>query len=71
MLIYARAKNQGFYNYTQIKGIYFDETFATIAKIESIRLLLAIACLLGFQLYQIDVKSAFMNGILNEKVYVD
>ena len=57
--------------YTQIEGIDFDETFALVAIIESIRLFLAIACLLGFKLYQMDVKSVFLNGILNEKVYVE
>ena len=41
---------------TQIEGIDFDETFAHVARIESIRLLLAFACLLGFKLFQMDVK---------------
>ena len=50
--------------YTQIEGINFDETFAPVARLESIRILLAIACYLKFKLYQIDVKSAFLNGIL-------
>ena len=44
----ARLVAQG---YTQIEGIDFDETFAPIARIESIRLLLAFACLLGFKLF--------------------
>jgi len=56
--------------YTQIEGIDFDETFAPVARLESIRILLSIACHLGFKLYQMDVKSAFMNGILQEEVYV-
>jgi hypothetical protein len=50
--------------YTQIEGVDFDETFAPVAHLESIRILLSIACHLGFKLYQIDVKSAFLNGIL-------
>src|ERR1044072_1473456 len=52
----ARLVAQG---YTQIKGVDFDETFAPVARLESIRLMLAVACLLNFKLYQMDVKSAF------------
>lgn len=47
--------------YTQVEGIDFDETFAPIARLESIRILLGIACNLNFKLYQMDVKSAFLN----------
>lgn len=50
--------------YTQIKGIDFEETFALIARLESIRILLSIACWLKFKLYQMDVNSEFLNGIL-------
>jgi len=57
--------------YSQIKGVDFDETFALVAKLESIRILLSIACHLGFKLYQMDVNSAFLNGILQEEVYVE
>jgi hypothetical protein len=57
--------------YTQIEGIDFDETFAPVARLESIRILLSFACHLGFKLYQMDVKSAFLNGILQEEVYVE
>jgi hypothetical protein len=57
--------------YTLIEGINFDETFAPIARLESIKILLSIACHLGFKLYQMDVKSAFLNGILQEEVYVE
>ena len=64
----ARLVAQG---YTQIEGIDFDETFALVARIESIRLLLAVACILNVKLYQMDVKSAFLNGILNKEVYVE
>ena len=64
----ARLVSQG---YTQIKGINFDETFAPIARIESIRLLLAVTCLLNLKLFHMDVKSVFLNEILNEKVYVE
>ncbi|CAJ2654309.1 unnamed protein product [Trifolium pratense] len=64
----ARLVAQG---YTQIEGVDFDETFAPVARLESIRLLLAVACILKFKLYQMDVKSAFLNGYLNEEVYVE
>ena len=54
--------------YTQVEGIDFDESFAPFAKLESIRILLSIACIMNFKLYQMDVKSAFLNGFLNEEV---
>jgi hypothetical protein len=64
----ARLVAQG---YTQIEGVDFDETFALVAKLESIRILLSVACHLDFKLYQMDVKSAFLNGVLQEEVYVE
>jgi len=64
----ARLVDQG---YTEIEGVDFDETFALVARLESIRILLSISCHLGFKLYQMDVKSAFMNGVLQEEVYVE
>ncbi|KAK2444409.1 putative mitochondrial protein [Trifolium repens] len=64
----ARLVAQGF---TQIEGVDFGETFAHVARLESIRLLLAIACILKFKLFQMDVKSAFLNGYLHEEVYVE
>ena len=54
-----------------MEGINFDETFAQIARLESIRILLAITSHLNFKLYQMDVKSAFLNGMLQEEVYVE
>jgi len=56
--------------YNQEKGIDYDETFAPVAKLEVVRLLLGFACMSGFKLFQMDVKSAFLNGIINEEVYV-
>ncbi len=52
-------------------GIDFEETFAPVARMEAIRILLAFACYKGFKLYQMDVKSAFLNGYINEEVYVE
>jgi hypothetical protein len=49
----------------------FDETFAPIARLESICILLAYATYHGFKLYQMDVKSAFLNGRIKEEVYVE
>ncbi|XP_063942736.1 uncharacterized protein LOC135150383 [Daucus carota subsp. sativus] len=63
----ARLVAQG---YTQMEGIDFDETYTPLARIESILMLLAFACHKGFKVYQMDVKSAFLNGILEEEVYV-
>ena len=64
----ARLVAQG---YTQVEGVDFDETFSPVARLESIRLLLGVACILKFKLFQMDVKSAFLNGYLNEEVYVE
>ena len=57
--------------YIQVEGIDFDETFVPVARLESIRILLAIASHLNFKLYQMDVKSVFLNGMLQEDVYVE
>jgi len=56
--------------YNQEEGIDFDETYALVARVEVVRLLLAYACMFNFKLSQIGVKSAFLNGFLNEEVYV-
>ena len=63
----ARLVAQG---YTQVEGIDFDETFALVARLEAIRILLAYANHHNILLYQMDVKSAFLNGKLEEEVYV-
>jgi hypothetical protein len=49
----------------------FDETYALVARLESIRILLAYAAYHGFKLYQMDIKSAFFNGPIKEEVYVE
>ncbi|GJV16124.1 retrovirus-related pol polyprotein from transposon TNT 1-94 [Tanacetum coccineum] len=63
----ARLVAQG---YNQQEGIDYDETYAPVARLESIRILLAYAYALDFKLFQMDVKSAFLNGFINEEVYV-
>jgi hypothetical protein len=57
--------------YSQVKGLDFDETYAPVARLESIRILLAYATYHGFKIYQMDVKSAFLNGPIKEEVYVE
>nr|GFB01325.1 retrovirus-related Pol polyprotein from transposon TNT 1-94 [Tanacetum cinerariifolium] len=56
--------------YSQQKGIDYDETFAPVSQIEAIRLFLAYAAHKDFMVFQMDVKTAFLNGILKEEVYV-
>ena len=56
---------------THVEGIDFDESFAPIARLESIRILLSIVCIMNFKLYQMDMESAFLNGLLNEEVFVE
>ncbi|KAK6140670.1 hypothetical protein DH2020_025577 [Rehmannia glutinosa] len=60
----ARLVAQG---YCQEEGIDYDETFAPVARLEAIRILLAYSCYKNFKLYQMDVKSAFLNGIIQEE----
>ncbi|GJS43782.1 ribonuclease H-like domain-containing protein, partial [Tanacetum coccineum] len=63
----ARLVAQG---YTQEEGIDYDEVFAHVARIEVIRLFLAYASFMGFIVYEMDVKSAFLYGTIEEEVYV-
>src|SRR5579859_2165350 len=63
----ARLVAQGF---TQVEGLDFGETYAPVARLESIRILVAFATHHDFKLYQMDVKSAFLNGPIQELVYV-
>ena len=56
--------------YNQQEGIDYEETFALAARLEAIRILLAYVAHKDIKLYQMDVKSAFLNGFINEEVYV-
>jgi hypothetical protein len=57
--------------YSQVEGLDFGETYAPVSRLESIRILLAYATYHSFKLYQMDVKSAFINGPIKEEVYVE
>nr|GEX39605.1 retrovirus-related Pol polyprotein from transposon TNT 1-94 [Tanacetum cinerariifolium] len=63
----AKLVTQG---YSQEEGIDYDETFALVARMEAIRIFFAFSTYVNFKFYQMDVKSAFMNGKLKEEVYV-
>jgi hypothetical protein len=52
--------------YSQVEGQDFGETFAPIARLEAIRVLLSFVTSKGFKLYQMDVKSVFLNGVIQE-----
>jgi hypothetical protein len=53
-----------------VKGLEFGEIFAHVACLESVRILLAFATFKEFKLYQMDVKNVFLNGVIQEEVYV-
>jgi len=64
----ARVVTQGF---TQVEGIDFDETFAPVAKLSSLRAILALATKLDLEVHQMDVKSTYLNGELEEEIYME
>jgi hypothetical protein len=57
--------------YAQQEGIDFEETFAPVARLEAIRMFLAFSSFQQIKVYQMDVKSAFLNGDLEEEVYIE
>jgi hypothetical protein len=57
--------------YSQVECLNFDETFAPVARLESIHILLTYATHHNFKLYQMDAKSSFLNGSIKEEVYVE
>jgi hypothetical protein len=63
----SRLVAQGF---SQKEGIDHEETFAPVARLEAVRILLAFSMAKRFKLHQMDVKSAFLNGVLEEELYV-
>jgi hypothetical protein len=63
----ARLVAKGF---RQVQGIDYDETFSLVAMLKSIRIILAIAVYFDYEIWQMDVKTAFLNGNLEETVYM-
>jgi hypothetical protein len=63
----AHLVAQGF---SQVEGLDFGEIFAVVAHLEAIRILLAFVTMKGFKLYKMNVKSAFLNDVIQEEVYV-
>ena len=57
--------------HAQVEGIYFEETYAPIEKLEAIRMFLALSCHKFFKVYQMDVKSSFLNGKIYEEAYIE
>jgi hypothetical protein len=57
--------------YAQVEGQEFDETFAPVARLEAITMFLAYSCHKNFKVYQMDVKSTFLNGDIEEEVYME
>ena len=66
----ARLVAQG-YTHTQIEGIDFEKTFAPVALLEAIRITLAFTSYKNFKLFQMAVKSTFLNGFIEEEVYIE
>jgi hypothetical protein len=58
------------HGFSQVEGLDFGETFAPVPRLEAIRILLAFAASKGFKLYQMDVKNALLNGVIQQEVYV-
>jgi hypothetical protein len=57
--------------YAQVEGIEFEETFAPVARLGAIKMFLAFSCFNNFKIYQMDVKSTFLIGNLEEVVYIE
>ena len=57
--------------YSQRADIDYDEVFAPVARLETVRLIISLAAQNSWKIYQMDVKSAFLNGVLEEEVYIE
>ena len=64
----ARFVTRGF---SQIEAIDYEETFAPVARYSSIRSILALSAQMGWHIHQMDVKTAFLNGVIEEEVYIE
>ena len=56
--------------YTQKEGVDYEETFSPVAMLKSIRILLSITNALDYEIWKMDVKTAFLNGYLDESIYM-
>ena len=63
----ARLVAKGF---SQVQGVDYDETFSPVAMLKSVRIMLAIAAFFDYEIWQMGVKTAFLNGFLKEEVYM-
>jgi hypothetical protein len=59
------------WGFSQVEGVDYDETFAPVARYTSIRSVISIAVEMGWKIHQMDVKTAFLNGLLHEEVYIE
>lgn len=57
--------------YAQKEGIDYEETFALVARYTSIRSVISLAVQMGWEIHQMDVKMAFLNGVIEEEVYIE
>jgi hypothetical protein len=57
--------------FSQREGVDYEETFAPVARYTSIRTIMSLASVFGWQLYQMDVKTTFLNGVIEEEVYIN
>jgi hypothetical protein len=57
--------------FSQVEGVDYDETFASVARYASIRVVISIAVEMGWKIHQMDVKTTFLNGIIEEEVYIE
>lgn len=57
--------------YKQKEGEYFNEVFASVSRLDTVRLIISLAAQNGWKLFQMDVKSAFLNGYLQEEIYIE
>ena len=64
----ARFVARGF---SQKEGVDYEETFALVARYAFIRAIISLASVLGWRLHQMDVKTAFLNGLIEEEVYIE
>ena len=59
------------WGFSQIEGIDYEETFAPVARYSSIRTILALSAQMGWHIHQMDVKTVFLNGIIEKEVYIE